>query len=102
MSSTLLHVCPRKLSHVLPSIPPLRRTSSRHLKDYEACFTEMTHNSAFQNVAARMVSGHYAYDGRKKMCLDKQQGSGDGSGDCAEDLRSVIQGACNINFVAMW
>lgn len=57
----------------------------------------------FQNVAARMLVGHYAYDGSVKLCLDKQLArEAEGGEDCEADLKDVIQGACNLNFVTMW
>lgn len=63
----------------------------------------MVDDSTFQNIAARMLIGHYAYQGSTKLCLDKQQAlEAGGGGDCAADLRDVIQGACNVNFVTMW
>ena len=64
----------------------------------------MVDDSAFQNIAARMLTGHYAYDGSVKLCLDKQQqiSQADGDRQCAADLEDVIQGACNLNFVTMW
>ncbi|CAM9422857.1 unnamed protein product [Ectocarpus fasciculatus] len=68
--------------------------------DYESCFEEMTNNPKFQNIVARMVSGHDAYEGDIKLCMEKDHGGG-GEAVCAEDLESVIRGACNLNFVTM-
>eukprot|EP00752_Nemacystus_decipiens_P005402 g4898.t1 len=70
--------------------------------DYEECFTNMVDDPTFQNIAARMLTGHDAYDGSAELCLDKQQTrEGGGGHDCAADLEDVIRGACNLNFVAM-
>eukprot|EP00903_Cladosiphon_okamuranus_P008206 g7901.t1 len=70
--------------------------------DYENCFTEMVDDSNYQNIAARMLTGHYAYEGSAELCLDKQQArEADGGDYCAADLGDVIQGACNVNFVTM-
>lgn len=60
----------------------------------------MTNTPAYQNVMSRMVTGHYAYHGATHVCLDKDNGVASG-GECAEDLESVIRGACNLNFVAI-
>ncbi|CAM9727702.1 unnamed protein product [Ectocarpus sp. 12 AP-2014] len=79
-----------------PHTPLCTRTDD---VDYESCFEEMTNTTKFQNVAARMVSGHDAYDSIK-LCMNKDQDVG-GEGACAEDLESVIKGACNLNFVTM-
>ncbi|CAB1109616.1 unnamed protein product [Ectocarpus sp. CCAP 1310/34] len=68
--------------------------------DYESCFEEMMNTTKFQNVAARMVSGHDAYDSSIKLCMNKDQDVG-GEAACAEDLESVMKGACNLNFVTM-
>ena len=73
-------------------------------QDYEECFMMMADDSAFQNIAARMFTGHYAYDGSVKLCLDKQQQTShvNGGRECSADLEDVIQGACNLNFITMW
>ncbi|CAN0111765.1 unnamed protein product [Ectocarpus sp. 4 AP-2014] len=68
--------------------------------DYEICFEEMTNTTKFQNVAARMVSGHDAYDNSIKLCMKKDQHVGKEAA-CVEDLESVVKGACNLNFVTM-
>ena len=64
----------------------------------------MVEDSAFQNVAARMLTGHYAYYGSAKLCLDKRHetSQADGDRECSADLEGVIQGACNLHFVTMW
>lgn len=80
----------------LPGRPPA-------LQDYENCFMTMVDDSTFQNIAARMVTGHYAYQGSVKLCLDKQKAREvDGGDDCMADLKEVLEGACNLNFVTMW
>ena len=72
-------------------------------QDYEKCFTEMVNDSTFQNVAARMLTGYYAYNGSAKLCMDKGHSrKAEGGDDCAADLEDVIKGACNLNFVSMW
>lgn len=63
----------------------------------------MVDDPAFENIAARMLTGHFAYEGSVKLCLDKQQDQeATGGDDCNADLGDVIQGACSVNFVAMW
>lgn len=61
----------------------------------------MSQTHAYQNIMSRMVTGHYAYDGSTNVCLDKNHDAANGD-ECSEDLESVIGGACNLNFVAMW
>ena len=76
---------------------------ARAPQDYKECFTAMVDDPAFQNVAARMLTGHDAYEGSAELCTDKRQTREVGGGDgCAADVEDVIHGACNLNFVAMW
>lgn len=65
-------------------------------QDYEQCFLEMTQTPKFQNVASKMISGHYAYDAKKRLCLQDDQE------ECSETLESVLHGACDLNFITMW
>lgn len=63
----------------------------------------MVNDPTFQNVAGRMLTGHYAYKRSVRLCLDKQQASDtEGWQECTADLHDVIQGACFLNFVTMW
>lgn len=64
--------------------------------DYKSCFLEMTASRTFQNVASKMVSGHYAYDGKAHLCLEE-----DHSNTCTQTLGAVLRGACNLNFITM-
>ncbi|CAN0357361.1 unnamed protein product [Ectocarpus sp. 6 AP-2014] len=93
---------PRGPCCMMPGHPPGSCPSEglMYPADYESCFEEMMNTTKFQNVAARMVSGHDAYEGSVKLCMNKDQDVG-GEAACAEDLESVIKRACNLNFVTM-
>lgn len=54
----------------------------------------MVNAPRFQNVASRMLVGHYAYDGKHKICMKPGRG-------CAANLRTVIRSACDMNFIAV-
>ncbi|CAM9301460.1 unnamed protein product [Ectocarpus sp. 4 AP-2014] len=98
--SNLRDVVDRMVSgffYVHPHSPPCARMEN---VDYESCFESMINAPEFQNIAARMVSGHYAYEGGIMLCMNKDQGVG-GDATCAEDLKSVFREACNLNFVTM-
>lgn len=64
-------------------------------QNYEECFLEMARDRTFQNVASKMLTGHYAYDDTH-FCVDQ------GTEACAENMESVLRGACNLNFITMW
>ena len=63
---------------------------------------EMVNAPTFQNIAAKMLTGHDAYDGTTNICLEKLQGPSEDPRTCEEDLKPVIQGACSLNIVVMW
>lgn len=57
----------------------------------------MANSPRFQNVAARMLSGHNAYDANALVCL-----AYDETGGCVADMAAVVKGACSLNFLTMW
>lgn len=60
--------------------------------DYTACFRHMVERPMYQNVAARMFAGYYAYDHRQNICLKSGQ-------RCSATLDAVIASACDLNFI---
>lgn len=66
------------------------------LQDYEKCFEGMIGDNRFRNVISKMFSGNYAYNPRSRVCWDSD------SEHCNYDLRSVVHGACNVNYITMW
>eukprot|EP00903_Cladosiphon_okamuranus_P018398 g16922.t1 len=95
--TNLRGVVDRLVSGFFYTKPHSPKCAREDVVDYKECFMKMVDNSKFQNIAARMLTGHYAYEDSAKLCLDKQQAHG----DCGSDLGDVIQGACNVNFVTM-
>ncbi|CAN0194624.1 unnamed protein product [Pylaiella littoralis] len=93
-------VVDRMVSGFFYAAPHSPGCAHKEVVHYKGCFTTMTTSPAFQNVMAKMFTGQYAYEGATTLCLDKQQGS-EGGGECSVDLEAAIQGACNLNFVAM-
>lgn len=63
-------------------------------QDYVECFRTMVDMPAYQNVAARMFTGNFAYAASKTLCVKGEPG-------CLFTLDMAIKNACNFNFITM-
>ena len=91
--SNMRGVVDRVVSGFFYSAPHSPKCTKDENVNYEECFLRMTEFKSHRNVMSKMVTGHYAYDG-KNICVHEED-------DCDETLKSVIRGACNLNFVTI-
>lgn len=91
--SNMRGVVDRVVSGFFYSAPHSPKCTEDENVNYEECFLRMTEFKSHRNVMSKMVTGHYAYDG-KNICVHEED-------DCDETLKSVIRGACNLNFVTI-
>lgn len=92
--SNMRDVKDRIVSAFFYTAPHSPACARRDTVNYKVCFRAMVNSPRYQNVASRMLVGHYAYDGKKKICMTPGRG-------CVANLRTVIRSACDLNFIAL-